>query len=146
MTAYADTGFVCSLHTPDAHTARVLAFMKRQRRPLPFTALHRLEFRNALRLRVFRKEITSEQCEQSIQAMLSDVAGGIFTFADVNWPEMLLEAERLSARHTETIGTRSLDILHVAAASVLGCRDFLTFDHRQGALAAAAGLQVPALK
>lgn len=146
MTSYADTGFVCSLHTPDAHTARVLAFMRRQREPLPFTALHRLEFRNALRLRVFRKEITLEQSEQSIQALLSDVASGVFRFVDVDWPEMLLEAERLSARHTDRIGTRSLDILHVAAASVLGCGVFLTFDQRQAALAAAAGLKVPEVK
>ncbi len=145
MTTYADTAFLCSLHAPDAHTARVLAWLKRQRAPLPFTGLHRLEFRNALRLRVFRKEITSEQRELAIQAMLSDLASEVFTMADPAWPEVLLEAERLSAGHSEAIGTRSLDILHVASALVLGAGGFLTFDTRQGALAAAAGLRVPAL-
>jgi hypothetical protein len=53
MNAYADTGFICSLHAPDAHSARVMACLKRPRQPLPFTALHWLGFRNALRLRVF---------------------------------------------------------------------------------------------
>ena len=141
MTAYADTGFLCSLHAPDAHTGRVLAWMKRPRAPLPFTGLHRLEFRNALRLRVFRKEITPEQRELAIQAMLADLAADVFTRAEPAWPEVLLEAERLSAGHSESLGTRSLDILHVASAVVLGARDFLTFDNRQGQLAKATGLR-----
>ena len=145
MTDYADTGFLCSLHAPDAHTPRVLARMKRQRVPLVFTGLHRLEFRNALRLRVFRGEITAEQRELSIQAMLSDLAATVFVSADIDWPDVLLEAERFSAQHSEKLGTRSLDVLHVAAASVLGAREFLTFDKRQSELAKAAGLKVPAL-
>ena len=146
MIAYADSGFLCSLHAPDAHTARVVAHMKRRKHPLPFTALHRLEFRNAFRLRVFRKEITTEQKELSILAMLSDVAAGVFAFADVNWPEMLMEAERLSAQHSEFLGTRSLDILHVASALILGAQEFLTFDVRQASLATVAGLSVPQIK
>jgi len=42
-------------------------------------------------------------------------------------------------------GTRSLDILHVSHALVLGIGEFLTFDVRQMALAKAAGLKVPKL-
>ena len=145
MTAYADTAFLCSLHAPDAHTGRVVAWLQRPRAPLPFTGLHRLEFRNALRLRVFRKEITPEQRELAIQAMLSDIADDVFAYAEPSWPEVLMEAERLSAGHTESIGIRSLDILHVASALVLGAKDFLTFDTRQGTLAKAAGLRVPAI-
>ncbi len=145
MTAYADTAFLCSLHAPDAHTRRVVAWLQRHRAPLPFTGLHRLEFRNALRLRVFRREITAEQRESAIQAMLSDLAAEVFTSAEPPWPEVLLEAERLSAGHSENLGTRSLDILHVASALVLGARDFLTFDLRQAALAKAAGLRLATL-
>ena len=145
MNAYADTAFLCSLHAPDAHTGRVIAWLKRQQHPLPFTGLHRLEFRNALRLRVFRQEITPTQRELSIQAMLSDLSSGIFAHAAAAWPEVLLEAERLSAGHSEIIGTRSPDILHVASALVLGAEQFVTFDIRQGTLARAAGLRVPAL-
>lgn len=146
MNAYADTGFLCSLHAPDAHTARVVADMQRRKQPLPFTALHRLEFRNAFRLRVFRKEITTVQKELSIQAMLSDLAAGVFAFVNLNWPEMLMEAERLSAQHSEVIGTRSLDILHVASALILGAQDFITFDVRQASLATASGLSVPPIR
>lgn len=141
MTAYADTGCICSLHALDAHSERMVAWLKRYRRPLPFTGLHRLEFRNALRLRVFRKEITPQQRELSIQAMLSDLAANVFGHSEPEWHEVFLEAERLSAGHSEFLGTRSLDILHVASALVLGVEQFVTFDTRQGSLASTAGLQ-----
>ncbi|MCP5542890.1 MAG: PIN domain-containing protein [Akkermansiaceae bacterium] len=54
----------------------------------------------------------------------------------------MTEAERLSATHSEKLGTRSLDILHVAAALVLGSTVFFTFDKRQAKLGKAAGLKV----
>ncbi|MDO8835675.1 MAG: hypothetical protein Q7V01_08760 [Vicinamibacterales bacterium] len=113
--------------------------------PLPLTWLHQLEFRNALRLRVFRGEITSAQRDASLNALLADVAAGVLTGAAPPLAEILTEAERLSALQTETLGTRSLDILHVSAALVLGLAQFLTFDQRQIALAKAAGLKVPSL-
>jgi predicted nucleic acid-binding protein len=140
---YADTGFLCSLYAPDAHTAKSVGAMKRQTDPLAFTWLHQLEFRNALRLRVFRKEITIKQRDASLNLLLADLAGGIFEHASPPHPEVMMEAERLSALHSEKIGTRSLDILHVAAALVLGARIFLTFDKRQASLAKAAGLKIP---
>ena len=145
MTAYADTGFLCSLYAPDAHSARAVARMRRQALPLPLTWLHQVEFRNALRLRVFRGEITQSQRDASLNALLTDTAGGVLTGAAPRLADILTEAERLSALHTETLGTRSLDILHVSSALVLGLAAFLTFDHRQIALAKAAGLRVPAL-
>jgi predicted nucleic acid-binding protein len=51
-------------------------------------------------------------------------------------------AEFLSAAHTAVIGARSLDILHVAAASLLGARQFVSFDRRQRSLAFKAGLKI----
>lgn len=138
---YADTGLLCSLYAPDGHTAKAAALMKRQTEPLAFTWLHQLEFRNALRLRVFRKEITGPQRDASLNLLLADLAGGLFEHATPGISEVMTEAERLSALHSERIGTRSLDILHVAAALVLGVPTFLTFDKRQAALAKAAGLK-----
>lgn len=142
---YADTGFLCSLYTPDAHTAKAAAAMKRQVEPLAFIWLHQLEFRNALRLRVFRKEITAKQRDASLNLLLADLAGNLFEHASPSLPEVMMEAERLSASHSEKIGTRSLDILHVAAALVLGVPTFFTFDKRQAALAKAVGLKLPFL-
>ncbi len=145
MTDYADTGFLCCLYAPDAHTARAISRMKRQKLPLPITWLHQLEFRNALRLRVFRGEIAQNQRDASLNAMLADLASGVLARAAVPMMDLTTEAERLSVLHSETLGTRSLDILHVAAALVLGLPGFLSFDHRQSKLAKAVGLRVPAL-
>jgi hypothetical protein len=145
VTAYADTGFLCSLYAPDAHTGRAVARIQRQTLPLPLTWLHQLEFRNALRLWVFRGEITGTQRDASLNALLADVAAGVLAAAAVPPNEIQTEAERLSALHTETLGTRSLDILHVSSAIVMGLPVFLTFDERQIRLAKAAGLRVPAL-
>ncbi len=58
------------------------------------------------------------------------------------WGSLLQEAESLAERHTPIIGARSLDVLHVAAALVLGATDFCTLDTRQGKLAQLAGLNV----
>ncbi|MBN9689084.1 MAG: hypothetical protein J0M24_02505 [Verrucomicrobia bacterium] len=74
--------------------------------------------------------------------MLSDLASDIFAHAEPAWLEVLLEAERLSAGNSEFLGTRSLDILHVASALVLGAEQFITFDLRQSSLASAAGLRL----
>ncbi|MSU50688.1 MAG: PIN domain nuclease [Opitutus sp.] len=145
MTGYADTGLLCSLYAPDAHTSRAAARLGRQTLPLPFTWLHQLELRNALRLRVFRGEITVARRDASLNALLADLAGGVLVSAAPPMSAVTIEAERLSALHSEKLGTRSLDILHVAAAVVLGLPEFLTFDQSQANLARAAGLNVPAL-
>jgi predicted nucleic acid-binding protein len=72
--------------------------------------------------------------------MLADSAVGVLTPVDLTLADLTREAERLSALHSETLGTRSLDILHVASALVLGLSTFLTFDQRQCTLAKAARL------
>ncbi len=145
MSSYADTGFLCSLYAPDGHTRRVVARMRRQTLPLPFTCLHQLELRNALRLRVFRREITAVQREASLNLVLADLAAGVLAAAAPALTDVMTEAERLSALHSEKLGTRSLDILHVASAVVLGSTSFLTFDRRQAALARVSGLKLPSI-
>jgi predicted nucleic acid-binding protein len=52
-------------------------------------------------------------------------------------------ARQLSRRHTATLGTRTLDTLHVAAAIVLHADSFYTFDRAQARLARASGLATP---
>ena len=145
MSAYADTGFICSLYAPDAPTERAISRMDKQREAIRFTWLNQVEFRNALRLRVFRNEITPPQRDASINFLMADLTTGVFAFADPAQSSVLIEAERLSSIYSERLGTRSLDILHVAMAIVLGSACFLSFDTRQINLAKAVGLDVPKL-
>ncbi|TVP77281.1 MAG: PIN domain-containing protein [Puniceicoccaceae bacterium] len=145
MNDYADTGFICSLYAPDANSERAAKFMDRQNVPISFSWLNQVEFRNALRLRVFRKEITATQRDHSLNLLLSDLSAGIFKNVELAQSNVLIETERLSAQHSEKLGNRSLDILHVAMAVTLGCERFLSFDTRQIKLAKAAGLKVAKL-
>ncbi|MCB1226632.1 MAG: type II toxin-antitoxin system VapC family toxin [Verrucomicrobiales bacterium] len=142
---YADTGFVCSLLAPDANTAAAVKRMRSQKLPLAWTWLHEVEFRNAARLRVFQNEMSQAEADRTLQTQLADLAAGVYSRLLPDQTALLSETERLSAQHSARIGTRSLDVLHVAAALVLGATEFLTFDKHQAKLAKAAGLRVPIL-
>lgn len=56
--------------------------------------------------------------------------------------EVFRRAEVLSQAHTSATKCRSLDLLHVAAALEIGCREFASFDVRQRAIARKTGLKV----
>jgi predicted nucleic acid-binding protein len=142
LSAYADAGFLVSLYTRDAHSPRVTAILQAATEPLPFTPLHRLEIRNAIRLRVFRREITAIERAAALAEIEADLDNGVLVHVPLPWTDTLREAERLSAAHTEIIGGRSLDIVHVAAALLLGAKGFLSFDDRQRRIAKAEGLKV----
>ncbi len=145
MSHYADTGFLCSLYAPDAHSERAIAWMEKHQEPVCFSWLNQVEFRNALRLRVFRKEISAAQRDASMNLLLADLMAGVLQTMAPQHESVLLETERLSALYSERLGTRSLDILHVAMAVVLGSEHFLSFDQRQLKLASSAGMKTPRL-
>ena len=110
--------------------------------PLDFTGFHRLELRNALSLAVFQQRLTSAESLAAWQEVEQDLAAGLLVAQPDLWEKLVQEAERLAEQHTPVIGSRSLDILHVAAATLLGATDFCTLDTRQGKLAQLAGLHV----
>ncbi len=139
---YADTSFLVAAYAPESETLRVLAWLQSARRPLPFTPLHRLEVRNAIRLRVFRGQITPDQRKQAFQEIESDLAGAVLEHVAIPWMDALREAEDLAATHAEKLGVRSMDLLHVGLAVALGATEFFSFDTRQAALAKAAGLNI----
>ena len=142
MVGCADTSFLVSLYGQDANSPRAQPMGSGFEVPLAITALHRHEARNAFRLAVFRKEITTSQCRAVLAAMDEDIRSGVLVEAPVAWAEVFDLGEALSAAHTTALGARAIDILHVAAASALGATEFFTFDARQAALARKAGMKV----
>jgi hypothetical protein len=142
MVAYADASFLFSLYAQDANTAQAGQIGGSFNIPLVFTPLQRHELRNAFRLAVFRGDMTAEQCRVLLETIEADTKTGALVETPVSWAEVYAEAEALGAAHTEKLGTRALDILHVAAASALGAKAFFTFDTRQKALAVKAGMRV----
>ena len=142
MVVYADTSFLFSLYAQDSNTLRAARIADALKVSLVLTPLQRYELCNAFRLAVFRGDVTVEECQNLLNTVEADTQAGVLVETPVAWAEVYAEAEALSAAHTETIGARALDILHVAAAAALGAKEFYTFDARQKAQAVKAGMKV----
>jgi hypothetical protein len=142
LKTYADTSFLVRIYLTQSDSPKALAFMRDFRDALPFTPVHRHELRNALRLAVFRKEIDAERRNAAFADIESDLADGILAHVPIRWTDAFREAEDLGKKHTESLGIRSVDLLHMGIALTLRTKRFLTFDARQVELAEAAGLNV----
>ena len=142
MKVYADSSFVASLYLPDLHSARAIAWATDFKEPVLISALVILELTNAAHLKVFRRQSEHVEASKSLEAFHKDLANGIWVAPQ--WPPRAWEeADLISRSHTSSLGTRSLDILHVAAAQVLKAESFLTFNERQAHLARTVGLATP---
>jgi predicted nucleic acid-binding protein len=142
LTTYLETSFLVSLYTLDANSAAAAAAMRSATGPFPLTSFCELELANAIELRIFRREITAAQAKLALADLNGDLTSGVFH--SVATPSSVYEeALRQARRHTAVLGTRTLDILHVAAALKLGLQELYTFDRRQAQLARATGLATP---
>ena len=142
MKYYADTGFLLSLHLQETTSPDAAAAMQNVTEAIPLTPLVAMEFRNALRLAVFRQQINEAERAVAWKSFENDIASGVLEEATAEIRAVHSEAESLCDQFTATIGVRTLDLLHVACARVLGRTEFLSFDKRQRALAQAVGMSV----
>jgi predicted nucleic acid-binding protein len=144
MHAYADSSFIVSLYLPETiRTQRAITYMQQHREALPFTPQHRLEVRNAIRLLVWSKRVTTIDRARTFREIEADLDAEVFLLhVPLNYTEAYRRAEKIGATHNEAIGCRASDLFHVAAAVELGFKTFLTFDHKQRELAAEVGLKV----
>ena len=93
MKAYADTGFLVSLHSRDANSDRAIARMEGHPASIAWTWLHDLEFKNALRLQVFRKLITLADIPRIMHDQTLDLQAGIYFAAAPALSAVAREAE-----------------------------------------------------
>ena len=142
MKTYVDTSVLVSLYIQDANSPKADAWRQANPVAIDLTSFHRIELRNALSLAVFQQRVTSAEAQAAWQDVQQDMASGLLVPIPDLWGKLAREAESLAEHHTPTIGSRSLDILHVAAALVSGATEFCTFDDRQRRLAQLAGLRV----
>ena len=152
MRTYADSSVILRLVTGETGAQQASAEYRRLGRPaLFYLPLHVLEVENGVRHRAFherrvlpsgeRARITSER-----DAALARLAGWVKRGA---LKEMVLDmdlamdqARQLSTSHSEKIGARAIDLLHVACALLLETELFLTSDERQSELARAEGVRL----
>jgi predicted nucleic acid-binding protein len=142
LSAYADTSFLVSLYTPDANSVEASARMRALNSPLWLTAFGELELANAIEFRLFRRELTASNVKAAHAAIREDIEGGVFSPKPL--PMAVFEtARRIVRTHTARLGTRTLDVLHVASALILGATEFYTFDQNHRKLALLEGLKTP---
>ena len=144
MRAYADTSFIVALYLPEPdRTPRAAACMERHREALPFTPHHRLEVRNAVRLLVWSRRISTADRTRVFHEIEKDLDAEVFLLhSALHYTDAYRRAEKIGAAHNEKVGCRSADLFHVASAVELGLKEFLTFDDKQRQIARAAGLKV----
>ena len=141
MKIYADASFLISLYSPDANSAIAAQTMRGSDGERYVPVFGELEVVNALHLRVFRKELSGPQAYSSLSDFEKDLREGIFLLRPL--PEQVFErASQLSRQTTARLGTRTADLLHVAAALELAADYLYSFDQQQRKLARAVGLKI----
>ena len=132
MTAnYADTGILLKSYVLEANSNEAEHILRGMGAPFCYSLIHGLEIPNAIRLKVFRREITAPQATAALRAFRADLDKGLLERSTAALPAIFLRAEKLSEKHSAKLGTRSLDLLHVAAALESGCKRFASLDARQ---------------
>ena len=142
MKSYADTGLLISLYLPETTTKAASATFRSVKPPVPMTHLGFLELRVALHLAVFRGHIVETKRRAVWQLVEEDFRRGLFVLAPLAASSLHERAAQLAEKYSPTVGTRTLDLLHVAAALMLGARQMLTLDRGQRKAARGEGLKV----
>ncbi len=83
--------------------------------PAVLTHLHRLELTTAWHLNIFRKELNLASVRLALDDLESDIDAGVWHTLNQEPAEVYTLAETLARRHAPSLGTRTLDTLHVAS-------------------------------
>ena len=142
MNAYFDSAIIAKLYVQESNSADAARLVSTDTAPYVLTHWQDIEVRNALRLKLFRREITAEELDVSLAAFDEDIASGRWQRPDYRLADIHDRATLLSTLHTAETGCRTLDIFHVAAALIIGTREFMSLDERQRELAKREGLKV----
>lgn len=139
---YIDTSVIVKLYIKEKFSLEASDWIRRNNEAIPLTGFHELELTNAIYLKQFRSEITTEQAQLVLSKFNTHQKEGVYFRPMLNWAEAITLAVDLAQNNTRAIGSRSLDILHVASALAIKADRFLTLDVRQQALAHAANLKI----
>src|SRR5438445_8319928 len=101
--------------------------MRKTALPVLMTALGELEFINALQLRVFRRELNATESREAALVFRQDLDSGVFLLKPLT-TAVFERAKQLTGKRTSSLGTRSLDVLHVASALFLESAQLLHFN------------------
>lgn len=141
MIDYFDSSALVAVYVTEAHSA-VARSEIRKCAAVPWTPLHDLEVRNALRLLHGRGQIGEDVLAALLGHVDDDLDEGRLVRPAIDFGAVFRRAGELSRRHAARTLARTLDILHVAALMELGCTALVSGDERQIAVATTEGLAV----
>lgn len=151
MKIYADSSFLVRLVTREDSEGAIAEYRRLNRPPLLFLPLHGLEVRTAILQKAFferravpsneRQHITRKK-EQALARLEQLLLRHSFLEVSLDMESALIDAQNIAMAHTEKIGARSIDILHVTCALALEAELFITCDSRQAEIGSAEGLRV----
>lgn len=139
---YVDPSALRSLYVHDDRSRRFATWRARVGNPLPLTRFGRAELINSIHLGVNRGMLVAEDARAAMSELRSDIEEGRLALMDSLFRRTLELASELSEHHSARLGTRTLDVIHVASALTLRATHFVTYDERQGALAKIVGFRV----
>ena len=143
---YVDTSVIVKLYFKEKYSRKASIWLKENNEAIPLTSFHELELINAINLKQFRTEITPDETRLILSRFEEHEISGIYYRPQLDWSAIFIHAIDLSKKHSASIGSRSLDILHVASALSISADRYLTLDDRQTRLAALAGLKIENIK
>jgi predicted nucleic acid-binding protein len=135
---YVDSSFLVSHYLQDAHSSKTRQRMASFPQIL-FTPFQRAELVHAVYQHVFRQVISLPEADNVLKDIEQDCIRGVWVQAEQPLTTFNT-CIRIAQKYVATLGVRTLDSLHVAAALELKADVFWTFDERQKRLAEAEGL------
>jgi predicted nucleic acid-binding protein len=138
---YVDPSALLKLYLHQPESGAMNTWRGKIKGALPITHHGRVEVVNGICLAAHRREIDAEALADTLVSFDEDFTLGLYRQADLLWRATLNRAAELSRSYSAKLGTRSLDVLHVASARELDLRYFVTYDFRQEQLAQAVGLK-----
>lgn len=139
--AYFDTSALLKLYYEENGSREVIA------KASSFSSLllgfvGEMELRNSLRVLQGRGFVYAEELVQLLACVNQDLDSGRLQRVRLDPVEIETTCFRLSEQYASQLLCRTLDILHVATATIIGVNTFVTCDHRQANLAHEVGLHL----
>jgi len=149
VNSFAESSFLFALYIPNEDSAAAHEFVTQSDGAIALSRLVSYEFHQAVWFDVFRREhgdrnaIDRDTAYIGLASYEIDLESHVLEIVRHDLDELLDEAFRLTNQYALREGIRAMDTLHLAAAKLLGCTEFLTFDKLQRRVAEFEGFAVP---
>lgn len=139
---YFDTSALLALFVPDVWSTNAREIGAKLRHAIQLTDLGEIELMTRIHRALGENRLKATEHFHVLRQFEQDVADGIIVRKRLNPQAHIDESLRLARSYAPKLAIRSLDILHVASAKLLGCRSFASFDRRQRQLASAVRIKL----